>query len=505
MTDDGICPVCESKITPGIQVCDVCGADLKLLVDSPSQQYACPRCGHDLSESDAICPGCGARFADDQEVVFQCPACNTEVPSTASKCPRCGVEFLSEEEASVISEVPRSIESVPGIDTPAVSSFSDISSGVSTGAPETLISEVEQKLKGMDQASSGGVPTGRDQVRASLREELAASGWNASTGQESRMERSEKHGLFHHRSGRRKDDMSGSGIRAAVISEAPSSMPGGGYSASVAGTQSGAVRSAQEPGGDMATVVEQLRFLLKLAGDAKVDISDGKKYLDASVEFAKSGNSAESIRQIRLAHKSIEGNIQSYFREKIEIMRKQIEIENVAGEKARSFETRLSSISELVRNGSYTKALTLTAQFQSEFSPRASQFGEAKELVDSIDELLRYADEIGIDYSNARMIFTEARKHLAVGDWSSALVLAKQSRDSLMRAIPTKLLSEMNRAKSQIIDAKIAGIDVNTFIATLKEASNAFNDGRYDESLRFMNIFRREFDRVRSLSGASRA
>ncbi len=508
MTNEDICPVCESKIAPGSQACDVCGADLKLLGDGTKAQYVCPECGNELLEDDTSCPKCGIHFAKDEQVIFQCPACNTEVDASANKCPNCGAEFLSDDEASATEEVPKGINSVPVVEAQDASYFDDIAQGVTTGSPETLITEVEETLKDIDASPPGqGV-----RPEPSARIETTVKTQAVQTAAKPAPDRvpvpdsaSEKHGFFRFKHGKRRDE------RQEPKGSSPA--PQGRASPSLTYRQPAvrnAVHSTHASGtrpelDEMKPLVLELRSLLKFAGDASVDISDGKKYLDVSVEFARSGDGAEAVKNIRLAHKSIESNIQLFFKDKMEIMRKQIEIENVSGERRQSFESRLSAISELVRKNSYSSALESVQQFQSDLSPKASQFGEAKELVDRLDELLRYADEIGIDYNSSRMIFTEARKHLATGDWSSALVLARQSRDSLMRSIPAKLLSEMNRARSEIIDAKIGGMKVTDFIATLKEASNAYNDGKYDESLRFMNIFRREFDRARSLSTGMRA
>ncbi len=510
MTIDDICPVCESKITPGVQACDVCGADLKLLGGSSKSQYVCPECGNELLEEDTNCPKCGVQFAKNEQVVFQCPACNTEVDASANKCPNCGAEFLSDDEATATEEVPKAIESVPSVGTQDVSYFDDMASGISTGSPEKLINEFEKTLNDMDSPAAGASPVSEKTGIQAKTPSSVQTQKDSTTFLPKDVEKEsagDKPGRFHFKFGRKRDDEPETAVRTASAPPPSVSFRQALRSESIPGESIPAAGSAAaSPAGneDTRPVIEQLRSLLKFSGDASVDISEGKKFLDISVEFAKSGDSAEALRNIRLAYRSIESNIQAFFKDKMGIMRKQIEIENVAGDRKMTYETRLSAISDMVRNSSYEKALESVQQFQSELSPKASQFGEAKELVDRVEELLRYADEIGIDYNSSRMIFTEARKHLATGDWSSALVLARQSRDSLMRSIPPKLLSEMNKARSEIIDAKISGMKVTDFIATLKEASNAYNEGKYDESLRFMNIFRREFDRARSLSSSPR-
>lgn len=510
MVNQDICPVCESKIANSSQACEVCGADLKLLSGNSKAQFVCPECGTELLAEDTSCPKCGVQFDSEERVVFQCPACSTEVDASANSCPKCGAEFLSEEEASAPAEVPKGIDSVPSVKVQDATTFDDLAHNVTTGNPEELISEVEEKLKVMDAPLQSPAPL----TQAPRKQEPAVLHSPPppvvpASQSEANEEAGEKRSRFHFRFGRKKEENEPSAAEepSSRQPEPPSAVRQPTHPAAAQATrplaQAPSARTAAPDTEEMRKLVEQLRKLLKFAGGAGIDISDGKNYLDMSVDLVKSGDSSEALRQIRLSYKSIEGDIQSYFRDKMEIMRKQIEIENVAGERKQLYENRLSTISDMLRKASYDEALQTVQRFQSELSPKASQFGEAKELLDRLDELLRYADEIGIDYNSSRMIFTEAKKHLAVGDWSSALVLAKQTRDSLMRSIPDKLLSEMNRARSEIIDAKLNGMKVTDYISTLKEASNAYNDGKYDESLRFMNIFRREFDRARSLSSGS--
>ena len=484
MTDDTICPVCESRISKGTRLCDVCGADLKLLADHQAPKYECPSCGYGLQEADSFCPSCGTQFTDGGDVAFQCPSCSAEVSSAASRCPKCGVEFLSDDEAAAAEDVPKGIRSVPATEVLASPSLSEITEDATVTNADSLIDEVEESLHGIGS-------TARPPEWGSNGDSAAAAVPETRKGVlGERLNGGRKGGLFRHKSGRGNESTAGS-------------RPGGvgRHHDRDTNPASPASRSLSSTIGDETKLgVEQLRSMLKFAGGTGVDISEGKMYLDASVEFAKSGNREEAARQIKLAQKSVDRSIQSFFKEKINVMRKQSEIESAAGGRRQGLESAISSVSELIRRGAYEKAYDAVEQFRSGLSPTASQYGEAKELIDGVEELLGFADETGIEYDNARMIFTEARKHLATGDWSTALIMAKQSRESLMRTIPDRLLSEMNRAKSEIIDAKVIGVNVTELVSTLKEASNAYSAGRYDMSLRFLNIFRRDLDRAKSLS-----
>jgi RNA polymerase subunit RPABC4/transcription elongation factor Spt4 len=55
---------------------------------STSKRYACLECGSKVSETDTICPHCGAKFDE-----FTCSECGSNIPGDATICPECGGIF----------------------------------------------------------------------------------------------------------------------------------------------------------------------------------------------------------------------------------------------------------------------------------------------------------------------------------------------------------------------------------------------------------------------------
>lgn len=509
---DDICPVCDSKISPGAQNCDVCGADLMLLRNNGAAVYVCPECGNELLEQSTKCPKCGVEFtreeapSSSEEVIFQCPVCNAEVPSNANKCPSCGVEFLSEEDAGAAGEVPVSVNSVPAIEPVTAPDLSEFKLEKEPMKAEDVIGEVEQAFGHKEniqaaesaevsqQAISKATPTQQAQVHTPSMENRVTQSNQTSdlTGDKG----SRRKGLFTFIKRSRKQDETG------IVSDAPGSSTAQHSPGSAKEEQylpPPAVRTATEfDNSAMRSMVQNIRSVLKFAGDVNADITDGKQYLDRSLDYLQKGQHQDAEKFIKLAKTSLEESVQGYFSEKMEIMRKQLEIENFGQERKKFLESKVRDVSSLSKAGKYDEAQSIVVQFQSELSTKASQYGEAQEMCDDLELLLNCADDIGLDYDGSRMIFSEAKKQLATGDWSSALILAKQSRESLMRTIPSKLSNEMSRAKNDIIDAKISGFQVGEMIALLKQASAAYNEGKYDEALRYIAHLRKQFDGIRS-------
>ncbi len=517
---DDICPVCEAAISSDAITCETCGADLALLKGSSRAVYVCPECGNELLEKDERCPKCGAVFAQEdapaakekEEVVFQCPVCGAEVAGDANKCQSCGVEFLSEEDAAAAEEVPAPVNSVPSVEPMSAPDLGDLDSDARLTTHEAVIEKVEESF-GSGASASGDAPydrraeqnaapaaAGAGQVIADT-PDLSGTQPGIRTEAQDQVYREgkEKKGLFSLKFGgrnkeRKSDRVSAPAGPAAGKTALQWRKPPPGAAADIS---EGSPPAAAEDT-DMRQVVQEIRPLLKFAGSVSADITESKQYLDMALENLQGGKHAEAGKYARLAKMSIISAIQGHFSEKIEIMRRQLEIEDVSGDRKKFLESRITEISSLARNGQYDDAQKLTLEFQSEMSAKASQFGEAQELCDELEQLLNCADDIGIDYNGSRMIYSEARKHLATGDWSSALLLAKQSMDSLMRSIPARLSEEMSRAKNEIIDAKISGLQVADLIAILKQASATYNEGKYDEALRYISHLRRQFATLRS-------
>ncbi|MDF3003716.1 MAG: Double zinc ribbon [Oscillospiraceae bacterium] len=52
--------------------------------------YACPKCGHHISNTFSFCPNCAHKMDPSVDEPLQCPACNNNVSYTFDYCPNCG-------------------------------------------------------------------------------------------------------------------------------------------------------------------------------------------------------------------------------------------------------------------------------------------------------------------------------------------------------------------------------------------------------------------------------
>lgn len=465
-----LCPVCDSEIEVGASICQTCGADLKLLRDEQNRGMKCPECGNELLDMDSECPKCGAKLQK-EIVVFQCPACGAEVGEDATECPNCGVQFLTEEEMSRGAETPSAVESVPQAKTDELKIIQDLH--IHPAVPEEVhenTAPVEASPQRLQPREEDGVTT-----QAPREEQQPVAPMPSKAAEEQRQKETEKRGFLSVFSrGKKKEERRQPAVQAP---EQPVSTP--------------KTRPVQDAN---AGTVEWLKKMVRFASEASIDISAGKSYLDLALEMIKSGNGDHARLNLELARKAINNGIKDFFALKMNTMRKQIEIEGVQGERKAGLESIIRDMEQDVSSGKYNEAMELVRKFQSELSPRAAQYGEAGELVKKTAELLKLADEFDLDCSSSRIIHNEARKQLELGDWNTAIILARQSYSTLLKSIPESIAKEIMKAKNELVEAKLQGASISKQVLVLKEANAAYNSGRYDDALRYLGQFRREFE-----------
>ena len=55
--------------------------------------YACPKCGHHISNTFSFCPNCAHKMDPGTDAPLKCPTCNIDVAYTFKHCPECGTKL----------------------------------------------------------------------------------------------------------------------------------------------------------------------------------------------------------------------------------------------------------------------------------------------------------------------------------------------------------------------------------------------------------------------------
>ena len=55
--------------------------------------YACPKCGHHISNTFSFCPNCAHKMDPGTDAPLKCPTCNNDVAYTFDYCPHCATKL----------------------------------------------------------------------------------------------------------------------------------------------------------------------------------------------------------------------------------------------------------------------------------------------------------------------------------------------------------------------------------------------------------------------------
>ena len=55
--------------------------------------YACPGCGHHISNTFSYCPNCAHKMDPSVDAPLKCPTCNNDVAYTFDYCPHCATKL----------------------------------------------------------------------------------------------------------------------------------------------------------------------------------------------------------------------------------------------------------------------------------------------------------------------------------------------------------------------------------------------------------------------------
>lgn len=111
-------------------------------------------------------------------------------------------------------------------------------------------------------------------------------------------------------------------------------------------------------------------------------------------------------------------------------------------------------------------------------------FGGSARLLEGIEELVSEVSSLGRDTSSARRLICSAWEACREGDWNLVTTLARQAEESLTPSIPDLVRSQIAKARANLARAKVAGVDISSYLTRVKDVMAALNAREVDEALR---------------------
>lgn len=464
-----LCPVCDSEIGAGARVCDVCHSDLRVFeVEADALGPVHPRPPGNLDALiESIAGGKEVQpdlFEDIKNVgkattgrashpssltssgpTFECPECGTDVAADSRECPRCGAHFAEDvveqfECPACGATVAEDAASCPTCEV-RFAPEQEWQSGPEASPPQARPMVASAPL-GEPSPGAGLETEGAKPVReVALRERIAA-------------------------------------IRRSRDHRPP------------------AIDVADRRGlyGELPKLVNAVKPLLLGAKEAKVDIASERKLINEAIASGKARDIEKAVKLVSQAKVRLEDAFALQLADRAEMLVEDLERARAHGGKMAPVVPLVSVALELLEGGRYLEAAERLALGREEFEARATGYDRAREALAATDSLVEDARVSGIDVEDAGRLARLGRDAFSRKDWDAAARFGGQGQESLRSVLPKALESEMKRARDDLLEMKVRGVDLARPIGILKQARLHLKREEFVEALRYIRMYRREIE-----------
>lgn len=470
-----VCPVCDSSIDVDAQTCPSCQTDLTLfdlggtssdpvdvhvkdgrsiddilasIMDGKEDQ---PEIFETLKSVARETPGGAGTIATEKSAPtvrtareigeqFLCPVCETLVAADAILCPGCGAEFSEGASAEYECPVCKSPVSADADLCPSCGARFAEEAPVGTRVGRTLATELLPPGRGISPSASY-VPEG-----SAPPSPLMAT----RTPVQSRIEQLRR---------TRQDSLPRipSGDRKLLYRELPK-------------------------------LVNEVKPLLVSAKRIGLEIDDGKRIINDAIQAGKGRDIERAVALIAEARRVLDIAFVEFIGVRVEAFLE--EVRAAKGDAAvQSVTPRLLEAVGRMEAGDYDAAWDILQGTLGGFESAGKDFREARKALDDGDRLVRDVQAIGMDVRGVEQLLHQGRESLDHRDVARALRLGRQAQDRLRRDVPTFVDQEMRKARNDLLDLKMKGLEVSRPIGILKEASAFVKEEAWSDALRRIRDF----------------
>lgn len=454
-------PIEEPEPTASVAPAEEQKADAE--VQAAAEFFECPQCGANVEITANSCPKCGVLFAEEGADMFQCPACNTLVSVDAKSCPGCGAMFVEPEAAAPEVREPAKPLAAP---KPEVSPPIEEARS-SPEAPEKA-EEKAPVLKGLfgkfklGRKEKPAEPERKEEVpRTPEPEAPAVSERRLATRAKPAPPASEVNA-----------PQAAPVAPAAEVREAP------------------AAPAMKDKGKELARMVAEMKPLLALAREREVEIGESKDLID---EAALAGRERQLDKAIELVQESkvvLMEKIDSHLGQVIGRLNEDIKVAREFGGDISRAATFMQELARARSSRDIEAAFVYVDKVEKELAPITGRYNESKKKVAGAKQFIADCEMFLVDTKDARRLLVEANKALEAKDFDKLDAHLKGINDSLYKAIPARMNEEMAKAREDLLDAKVKGVNITPMLTVLKSATSLMKSGDYTQAIREMREFK---------------
>ncbi len=532
------CPVCDEKVSMDTKMCPSCSTDLSLFsaeesvtddidseelkmslmsdgnghltdllkaaeddVTGPSPKPVeiiyedsaeCPECRKSIPADAMACPHCGVQF--EMEEVFECPMCKALLEVTVTKCPSCGTEF---EDEPVKDASPPPVEAPKPVPEPKPEpvpekkaeplSFAERLKQVkeepgpapaAAPGPKKELSFAE-RMKAMKEGKQPEVQQPQPTSPVQPPAEEPPKPIQTTTPQTTPGSISDRVKNL---------------AQVAAVSPAPAQPTPQPQQKQAAPTaQPTKAEPAKAPTDtredqykELPRYIAEVKVLLLLANELKIDVSTSKAVINKAVSAGKSRDLDNAIKLVKEGKMGIEKELKTVYTSKIRTLETALSLEKKSGKDVKELESRLNDARKELEAGDF-KHSSETLKSLEELMMRTSSGKISQVEMDTVSCALDNAKFLRLNVSEAKAFYDDAR---VADDPQKSIQLTKQATESLNKILPPYIAGEMRTAKITLREIKMMNVDITAPVQMLKEANDDVLRGDYCSALSHIKRFK---------------
>lgn len=246
---------------------------------------------------------------------------------------------------------------------------------------------------------------------------------------------------------------------------------------------------------ELPKLVNDVKPLLVSAKRLGLEISEGKRLINAAIEAGKRKEMEKAVKLIVDAQRSLDVAFVDFIGGRMESVAAEVEAAG-SGDAASLVRPKLEDAFVRLQNRDYDRAWETLQTAKHGFQSQTKEYSEGRKILEATDRLMGEVRALGMDTKDVDQLVRQSRGAGERHDLPESLRLAKQAQEQLLRAIPVFVQDKMRIARDGLLDRKMRGGDTTKLVGILKEASNHVKNEEWSEALRFLKEFNKELGRA---------
>ncbi len=257
---------------------------------------------------------------------------------------------------------------------------------------------------------------------------------------------------------------------------------------------------------ELTKCVSDVKPLLAGARQYGINVLEGRKLIDRAIAAGKKRDFENAIILVRQSQVAIEENFNQHIEDLISQIQSKMGAIQKAGGNIDDLGSMVDEVRALVNGKNFIEAakkvkttsdhteqtiMQLKSQLREKKTDEAS---DVNQKVANLVDLIKSGEEVKVNVKGAISFLTEARKAIKEGDYEKAEEYLIEAKEDFLKELPKQITDIISNSKPMLYKAKMQGVDIRPSIKLLKEASTALKLNNYLDALDAIKRYRAEMN-----------